>query len=212
MGVDKPDIRTVIHLDIPYSPEAYLQETGRAGRDGRPVEATLLYSAEDLGFVDLLSAHPEHRSPSCGRACAPSPHVAERYNQMLGYALDTSRCRRERLLGFLGQALASCAGCDVCEGRALKRADEESQILNFISRNRRRFTLRQTVQLLRGANSYEVARRGLASYPGFGLLAGWQEKEVEEALETLSRRGAIKVLKRGFWRDRVTSRRAEVPH
>jgi ATP-dependent DNA helicase RecQ len=212
MGVDKPDIRTVIHLDIPYSPEAYLQETGRAGRDGRPVEATLLYSAEDLGFVDLLSAHPEHRSPSCGRACAPSPHVAERYNQMLGYALDTSRCRREQLLGFLGQTLASCAGCDVCEGRALKRADEESQILNFISRNRRRFTLRQTVQLLRGANSYEVARRGLASYPGFGLLAGWQEEEVEEALETLSRRGAIKVLKRGFWRDRVTSRRAEVPH
>jgi uncharacterized protein YpbB len=61
------------------------------------------------------------------------------------------------------------------------------------------------VQLLRGAKSYEVVRRGLASYPGFGLLAGWQEEEIEEALEMLRRSGAIKVLKRGFWRDRVTA-------
>ena len=207
MGVDKSDIHTVIHVDIPYSPEAYLQETGRAGRDGSTVEATLLYSAEDLGFAELLSPRPEHSSPDSGGDRVPSAFAAERYAQMLGYALGTSRCRREQLLGFLGQELTSCAGCDVCDGRVLHRAEEEEPILDFVSRNRRRFTLRQTVQLLRGAKSYEVVRGGLASYPGFGLLAGWQEEEIEEAFETLRRRGAIRVPKRGPWKDRITTAR-----
>jgi ATP-dependent DNA helicase RecQ len=208
MGVDKPDIHTVIHMDIPYSPEAYLQETGRAGRDGTPVEAILLYSAEDLGFADLLSARSEYASVDPGGVPAPSALAAGRYDQMVGYALDTSRCRREQLLGFLGQELASCAGCDVCNGRALHQADGELQILDFVSRNRRRFTLRQAVHLLRGARSYEVVRSGLNSYPGFGLLSGWQEEEIEEALESLCRRGDIKVLKRGFWKERLTTGKA----
>ena len=51
LGVDKPDIRTVVHRDVPYSVEAYLQESGRAGRDGRPAECVLLYGAEDLAFA-----------------------------------------------------------------------------------------------------------------------------------------------------------------
>ena len=187
LGVDKPDIRTVVHLDIPYSPEAYLQETGRAGRDGKAVEAILLYSAEDLGFAESLS----------------DSLAAERYAQMLGYALDTVHCRREQLLGFLEQELASCSGCDVCDGRVLRKADGEAQILDFVVRNPRRFTILQTVQVLRGRQSYEVVRGRLASYYGFGLLSDWQGEEIEEALEALCRSGEIKVLKRGFWRGRI---------
>ena len=187
MGVDKPDIRTVIHLDIPYSPEAYLQETGRAGRDGRAVEAILLYSAEDLGFADVL----KHSL------------AAERYAQMLGYALDTVSCRREQLLGFLEQELASCSGCDVCDGRVLRKSEGAEQILDFVARNPRRFTILQAVQVLRGRQSYEVVRGRLSSYYGFGLLSDWQGEEIEEALEALCRSGEIKVLKRGFWRGRI---------
>jgi ATP-dependent DNA helicase RecQ len=203
MGVDKPDIRTVIHLDIPYSPEAYLQETGRAGRDGSAVEATLLYSAEDLRFADTLSATPGNSLVDPHGLRRPAQLAAERYTRMLDYALDASRCRREQLLGFLGQEPGSCGGCDVCDGRVLNRAEGEAQILDFVARNRRRFTLLQAVQLLRGAKSYEVVRRGLASYYGFGRLAGWQEEEIEEALEALRRSGQIRVLKRGFWKERI---------
>jgi len=209
MGVDKSDIRTVIHLDIPYSPEAYLQETGRAGRDGRPVEATLLYSAEDLGFAEVLGAPADPADGAAGlpgNMLAPSL-AAERYNQMLGYALDTSRCRRKQLLGFLGRELTSCAGCDVCDRRVLHRAEGEKQILDFVSGNRRRFTQLQVVQLLRGAKSYEVVRRDLAAYRAFGMLAEWQQEEIEEALDTLRRSGKIRVLKRGFWKDRLTVER-----
>ncbi len=116
-----------------------------------------------------------------------------------------SRRRRQQLLGFLGQEPGSCGGCDVCDGRVLNRAEGEAQFLDFVARNRQRFILLQAAQLLRGANSYEVVRRGLASYHGFGALAGWQEEEIEEALETLRRSGAIKVLKRGFWKNRITA-------
>jgi ATP-dependent DNA helicase RecQ len=188
MGVDKPDIRTVIHLDIPYSPEAYLQETGRAGRDGRPVQATLLYSPEDLGFAEILN----------------DPLAVERYDQMSGYALDTTRCRREQLLGFLVQEPVSCSGCDVCDGRVLNQAEGAEQILDFVSKNRRRFTMLQAVQVLRGAKSYEVVRRQLASSYGFGLLSDWEVEEIEEALEALCHSGDIKVLKRGLWKQRIT--------
>ena len=189
---------------MPYSPEAYLQETGRAGRDGRPVEATLLYSAADLDFTAALA--PSHGNPSAeSREIGPRARLAaERYNQILGYALNTERCRREQLLGFLGHELARCSGCDVCRGGTLQRPEGEPQILDFLSKNRKRFTLHQTVHLLRGARSYSVVRASLASYRGFGLLAGWQEEEIEEALESLRRSREIKVLKRGFWKDRVT--------
>jgi superfamily II DNA helicase RecQ len=123
---------------------------------------------------------------------------------MLCYSLNTGRCRREQLLGFLEQVPASCGGCDVCDHRTLHRPEGEEQLVRVLFRNRRRFTLRQTVHLLLGARSYEVVQRGLASFPGFGTLAGWREEEIEEALESLRRRGAIKVLKRGPWKDRVT--------
>jgi superfamily II DNA helicase RecQ len=124
---------------------------------------------------------------------------------MLDYTLDTTRCRREQLLGFLGQEPGSCGGCDVCDGRVLRRAEGEVQILELVSKSRRRFTLLQAVQLLLGTKSYEVVRSGLASYYGFGVLAAWQEEEIEEALEALRRSGAIKVLKRGFWKNRITA-------
>jgi superfamily II DNA helicase RecQ len=135
------------------------------------------------------------------------PLAGRRYSQLLGYALDTTRCRRAGLLGFLGQESASCSGCDVCDRRIRSRADGEDQILDFVLRNRRRFTLHQATQILHGARSYEVVRRGLAGYYGFGLLPAWQEKEIEEALEMLRRSGKIRVLKRGFWKDRITSGR-----
>jgi len=211
MGVDKPDIRTVIHLDVPYSPEAYLQETGRAGRDGSPVQAALLYSAEDLGFAEVLG-RDRGGDDAAGTANPAAdeeypvfdPLAADRYAQMLGYALDTTRCRRERLLGFLGQEPGSCSGCDVCAGRQLEQAEGEAEILGFVSGNRRRFTLRQALKLLRGGKSYEAVTGGLAACPDFGSLAGWQEEEIEEALEALRRSAKIKVLKRGFWKERIT--------
>jgi hypothetical protein len=106
---DTVSIRTVIHLDIPYSPDAYLQETGRAGRDGSAVGATLLYSAEDLLFAETLSTTPGNSLEDLPGPRRPAPLAAERYTRMLDYALDTSRCRRQQLPPGAAAAGSSCS-------------------------------------------------------------------------------------------------------
>jgi hypothetical protein len=86
----------------------------------------------------------------------------------------------------------------------VQQPEGEEEVLVIVSRHRRRFTVCQLVQLLRGAKSYSALRAHLPAFGEFGRLADWQEEEIEEALETLRRAGKIRVLKRGFWKDRIT--------
>ena len=121
MGVDKPNIRTVIHHDISPSVEAYLQESGRAGRDRDPAEAILLLSPGDLS--------------SSGRAS--TPEAAARYAGLLRFAADNTACRRESLMRLLGAEPDTCFGCDVCRGSVEQTAPWEAEALELIRRNRR---------------------------------------------------------------------------
>ena len=189
MGVDKPNIRTVVHRDLPLSPEAYLQEAGRAGRDGRPVRATLLVSEEDRLYAAALSDPLERR----------------RYGQMLRYSVESRDCRRRTLLGFLGQSAGLCAGCDVCDAGTAEIVPEgQAEILAAARRHSRRLTLRELTLLLLGASRHDTAPRGLGRLSGFGVLSDWEAEDVETALETLRRAGRLR-LGRGPWHDRVVA-------
>ena len=98
MGIDKPDVRFVVHLDLPKSLEAYYQETGRAGRDGLPAEAWMLYGLDDVGKLKGLLARAETTSER-------QRHVdRQKLEAMLGYC-ETTRCRRQVLLGYFGEEL-----------------------------------------------------------------------------------------------------------
>jgi hypothetical protein len=197
MGVDKPDIRTVIHLDVPYSPEAYLQETGRAGRDGSAVEAALLYSAEDLRFADTLSdarsaavfdtREPEMTGPLDRRALPPDAGLCPGHEPLPPGAVAW--------FPRPGADLLRRPGAEPGRGRSADSGlcGQKPPALHHA----RGGAAAAGCQELRGG----VQRPGLL--PRIRGTGGWREEEIEEALETLRRRGAIKVLKRGFWKERI---------
>ena len=136
MGVDKSDIRTVIHRDSAPSVEAYLQESGRAGRDGKPAKAFLLWGPHD----------------DAGLRRAKTGADKARLTALLDYARNTGQCRREALLKMLnydadsGSPPAQC--CDVCEGLAKDSLREEESVIDFFRRNRRRYTVNEAVRVM----------------------------------------------------------------
>ena len=106
MGIDKPDIRFVVHLNLPGSMEAYYQEIGRAGRDGRPANTLLIYGLDDLvirrKMVEESSADNEHKL-----------RENKRLDYLLSYA-ETPECRRKVLLAYFDDFSESCNNCDNC--------------------------------------------------------------------------------------------------
>ena len=175
LGIDKPDIRTVIHRDCPPSVEAYLQESGRAGRDGNPSKAILLWGPEDERSL--------RRARTDGDA--------KRIGRLLSYARDTSSCRREALLDLLDyQGEKDSPGsrcCDVCDKEARAGLREERSLEDFFRRNKRSYTVSEAADLLAGADNIH-----------------WSEEDVAEAINHLVKTGRLKKLKNPLWKNKIT--------
>ena len=181
LGIDKPDIRTVIHRDCPPSVEAYLQESGRAGRDGLPSFAVMLWGPDDERI--LLRAQTETDR--------------KRITRLLAYAQDFGRCRRQALLELLDyEGETDSPGtrcCDVCEKEAAAGMREEHSLCDFFRRNKRRYTVTEAARVLARAEN-----------------VGWTEEQAAEAINYLVKTGKLKKLKNPFWKNKITSVRSGV--
>jgi ATP-dependent DNA helicase RecQ len=180
MGVDKSNIRTVIHRDCPPSVEAYLQESGRAGRDGLLSRAFFLWGPEDERAM-------QRASTDAGK---------KRLSDLLAYGRNTApqntagQCRRDMLLDLLNyegeRVKPETDCCDVCEGTSRPGIIEEEPLMAFFKRNPRSFTRAEASTLLRS-----------------DAINGWSEEEARTAIREMLRARKLREMKNIFWKGRI---------
>ena len=171
MGIDKPDVRFVAHLDLPKSIEGYYQETGRAGRDGLPADAWMAYGLQDVvqqrRMIDESDADDNFKRVQSGKLDA-----------MLGLC-ETLHCRRVRLLDYFGQHSGPCGNCDVCLDPPVSfdATVQVQKLLSTIYRVEQRFGAGHVIEVLRGADTEKVRQWRHDKLSTFGIGADTSEAE-----------------------------------
>ena len=190
MGIDRSDVRLVLHTSLPKSLEAYQQETGRAGRDGLAAECVLLYSSADVFSWESLvrkSAAESDLEPEEQERLIASQ--MEHLLSMRRYA-QAARCRHAALSEYFGQpyVATACGACDVCLGETDSLPDATvtaQKILSCVARVQERFGVRHVCEVLRGAKTDAVLRHGHDRLSTFGLLATVDQRTAENLVHQL---------------------------
>ncbi len=164
MGIDKSNIRFVIHGDLPKNLESYYQETGRAGRDGEPAHCMLLFSGGDIPkirfFINRIADSKERKA------------AAGQLKEMIRFA-SVNACRRRQLLAYFGETYGrdNCGACDVCSD-TVERVDattEARMVMSAMARTRERFGVTQIVDIVVGADTQQIRQRRLDRIKTYGV-------------------------------------------
>jgi ATP-dependent DNA helicase RecQ len=188
MGIDKPNVRFVVHLDAPRSLEAYYQETGRAGRDGLPADAWMTYGMADVTALSGLLA---------GSDLSETQKRIERHklSALLGYC-ETTRCRRQVLLGYFGERdHMPCGNCDTCltPPRAWDGLVAAQKALSAVARTGQRFGVAHLTDVLLGDETERVRHFGHDQLKTFGVGTELDKRQWRSVFRQLVAQGHLDV-------------------
>jgi ATP-dependent DNA helicase RecQ len=196
MGIDKPDVRFVAHIDLPKSVEGYYQETGRAGRDGLPSTAWMAYGLNDVvqqrRMIDESPGDLAHRR-----------RLSAHLDAMLALC-ETVHCRRVNLLGYFGQASEPCGNCDTCiqPPESWDGTIPAQKLLSTVVRLERernqRFGAGHLIDILRGKRTDRVGQQGHDSLSTWGIGADLSEQQWRGVVRQLLAQGLLAVHDDGY--------------
>ncbi len=205
MGIDKPDVRFVAHLDLPRSMEGYYQETGRAGRDGLPAEAWMIYGLSDVVTMSQMIAQSES-------ADERKRIERQKLESLLGYA-EATACRRELLLAAFGETYAgSCGNCDNCvePPKTWNATVPAQKALSAVYRSGQRFGSGHVIDILRGIDSQRMTDLGHDRLTTFGIGADMDEKQWRSVFRQMLAAGLLEADGEGYGTLRLTKASREV--
>ena len=188
MGIDKPDVRFVAHMDLPKSIEAYYQETGRAGRDGAPAEAWMVYGLADV--VRLARMAEESDADESYKRIERT-----KLNALLGWC-EVTTCRRRHLLAYFGEELGEdCGNCDVCLRPPVTWDGTEAaqKALSCVYRTGQRFGVGHVIDVLRGQTPEKVRRFGHDQLSTFGIGAELSDNQWRSIFRQLVVRSYLQI-------------------
>ncbi len=186
MGIDKPDVRFVAHMDLPKSIEAYYQETGRAGRDGAPAQAWMVYGLQDVVRMSQMLSESQ----------ADEAHKRienEKLNALLGWC-EVTACRRAALLNYFGDTLQTpCSGCDVCDTppKTWDALESAQKFMSCVVRTGQRFGAGHVIDVLRGADKERVQQLQHDTLPTFGIGGDLSEAQWRSVVRQLIAQGYL---------------------
>ena len=185
MGIDKPNVRFVVHYDLPRHMEGYYQETGRAGRDGLPAEALLLFGLQDVATARY---HLEQSANENQRRIE-----SHKLNSMVGFA-ESLTCRRRVLLGYLGEQMETdCGNCDICldPPERYDATEAARKVLSCVYRVGQSFGIKHVVDVLRGADNERIRKFNHEHLTTYGIGLEYSHAEWISLVRQLIHRGYL---------------------